>query len=296
MKKLLITGASGFLGWNLIQTFKSDWTVFGTYFSHPVVIPDVSLIQVDLTDFKGLKHLFAVSKPDVIIHTAAISAPNFCQENRSVTYNINTEASINIAGICSDRGIPCLFTSSDLVFDGLNAPYNEEDEPSPVNVYGEQKVLAEKGMKERHKETVICRLPLMFGDPGPASETYIQPIIQALSSGIDTNLFIDEFRTPVSGRDAGKGLMIALEYLPPVIHLGGNERLSRFDFGGLLSDVFGFQNKNLIPCKQREIIMPAPRSPDVSLDSSKARGLGFHPNSVTQELKYLRGMWEELKH
>ncbi len=296
MKRLLITGASGFLGWNLIQLSKLDWTVLGTYFTHPVVIPGATLIQVDLTNFNEMKHLFAVSTPDAVIHTAAISAPNFCQENRSFTYKINTEASTNIAGLCSDREIPCLFTSSDLVFNGLNPPYNEDDKPSPVSVYGEQKILAEKGMKERYAETVICRMPLMFGDPGPAAESYIQSMIQALRLGHDVNLFIDEFRTPVSGRDAAKGLILALKYLPSFIHLGGKERLSRYNFGRLLVDIFGFQNARLIECKQKDVSMPARRPPDVSLDSSRARSWGFHPNSLTKELKYLQGIWEDHTH
>lgn len=285
MKRLLITGASGFLGWNVIHAFKLNWTVFGTYCTHPVVIPDTTLIQIDLTNFKELKHLFSVSTPDVVIHTAAISAPNFCQENRSLTYKINTEASINIAGLCSDRGIPCLFTSSDLVFNGLNPPFNEDDEPSPVSVYGEQKVMAEMGMKKKYEETVICRMPLMFGDPGPVAQSFIQPLIKAMKLGNEVNLFIDEFRTPVSGRDAAKGLMIALEYLPPVIHLGGKERLSRFDFGRLLADICGFQNSKLNASKQKDLSMSAPRPPDVSLDSSKARILGFYPNSLKEELE-----------
>ncbi len=290
MKRLLITGASGFLGWNLIQAFKSDWTIFGTYFKRPVNIPDTTLLQIDLTNFNELKHLFYVSAPDAVIHTAAISTPNFCQENRSYTYKINAEASANIAGLCSDREIPCLFTSSDLVFNGLHPPYNEGDEPSPVSIYGEQKVQAEMNMKERYEKTVICRMPLMFGDPGQAAESFIQPMIQTLKLGENLNLFIDEFRTPVSGRDAVKGLMIALEYLPPIIHLGGMESFSRFGFGQLLADIFGFQNAKLTACKQKDLIMSAPRPPDVSLDSSKAIDLGFCPNSLKMELEHLRNV------
>lgn len=287
MKKLLITGASGFLGWNIIQAARSDWTIIGTFFSHPLDIPDINSFRVDLTRFKDLKNLFRQTKPDAVIHTAAISDPNFCQHNPSLSQKINTETAINIAALCSDLKIPCLFTSSDLVFDGLNPPYTEADEPSPVSVYGEQKALAEQGMKKRYPEVVICRMPLMFGDPGPLAASFIQPMIHQMKAGIEINLFVDEFRTPVSGKNAAEGLMIALNRLPGVIHLGGSERISRYDFGKLLIDVLHIRDAKLNPCRQKDLNLPAPRPPDVSLDSSKAKDFGFQPNSLTAELKRL---------
>ena len=289
MKRLLITGASGFLGWNLCQTAKSDWEVFGTFLSHALVdIPDITLFQVDLTQFNELKELFRRIKPDALIHTAAITDPNFCHKYRSMSRKINTEASINMAGLCFDTGIPFLFTSSDLVFDGLNPPYAEEDETSPVSIYGEHKASAESGIKDRHPTSVICRMPLMFGDPGPVAKSFMQPLIKAMSEGNEVPLFVDEFRTPVSGKDAAQGLMIALDKLPDILHLGGPERISRYDFGKLVADIFKIGHAKLNPCKQEDIKMAAARPPDVSLDSSKARGLGFEPGSLIKELEELR--------
>ncbi len=288
MKKLLITGTSGFLGWNISQIAEFDWTVSGTYFAHPLTIPHITLAKVDLTLFRDLKRLFNDVKPNAVIHTAAMTDPNFCQQNRALSHNINTQVPINIAGLCSGLEIPCLFTSSDLVFDGLTPPYSEDDEPSPISFYGEQKALAEAGMKDRYPSTVICRMPLMFGDPGPVAANFIQPMVHAIQSGETINLFADEFRTPVSGRDAAKGLLIALDKLPGIIHLGGPERISRYEFGKLLSETFRFSNARLNPCRQEDLKMPAPRPPDVSLDSSKARALGFNPKSLKEEMEALR--------
>jgi dTDP-4-dehydrorhamnose reductase len=91
MKTLLVTGASGFLGWNICQQAKSDWTIFGTTYSHSAHIPGVTLINIDLTIFKDLKKLFRETKPAGVIHTAALSDPNYCQENHGTSYRINTE-------------------------------------------------------------------------------------------------------------------------------------------------------------------------------------------------------------
>jgi dTDP-4-dehydrorhamnose reductase len=185
-------------------------------------------------------------------------------------------------------GIPYLFTSSDLVFDGLNPPYAEEDEPSPVSFYGEHKALAEAGIKNCYPPAVICRMPLMFGDPGPVATSFIQPLIKKMIEGNEVHLFVDEFRTPVSGRDAAQGLMLALDNLPGIIHLGGTERISRYEFGKLVADTFKIRDAKLNACRQEDIKTAADRPPDVSLDSSKAMGLGFDPGSLINELEELR--------
>jgi dTDP-4-dehydrorhamnose reductase len=270
MKTLLVTGASGFLGWNICQQAKSDWTIFGTNYSHSANIPGVALVKIDLTIFNDLKKLFRETKPAAVIHTAALSDPNFCQ------------------GFCSDLEIPCLFISSDLVFDGLNPPYSEEDEPSPLNVYGEQKLMAEIGMKNQCASIVICRMPLMFGSAGPTGSSFLQPLLSQMRIGMEVNLFVDEFRTPLSGKNAVEGLMIALERLPDVVHFGGLERISRYELGKLVMDVFNLRNAKLNPCRQQEIQMAAPRPRDVSLTNVKAMQMGFQPESIKVSLERLK--------
>jgi dTDP-4-dehydrorhamnose reductase len=250
----------------------------------------VALVKIDLTIFNDLKKLFRETKPAAVIHTAALSDPNYCQENHDTSYRINTEAAINIAGLCSDLEIPCLFISSDLVFYGLNPPYSEEDEPSPLNVYGEHKLMAEIGMKNQCASIVICRMPLMFGSAGPTGtgSSFLQPLLRQMRSGKEVNLFVDEFRTPLSAKNAVEGLMTALERLPNVIHFGGLERISRYEFGKLVMDVFNLRNAKLNPCKQQEIQMAAPRPSDVSLNNAKAMQMGFRPDPIKVSLERLK--------
>ena len=288
MKKLLITGASGFLGWHLCQLAKSEWDIYGTYLSHPLEIPEMKILKANLTNFQELKRIFNDVKPEAVIHTAAHSQPNFCQTNPKESHAINVIASCNIAGLCADNSIPCAFTSTDLVFDGLNAPYQEADAVYPVNLYGEQKAIAEADMLERYPMTAVCRMPLMFGAATPTAKSFIQPFIQTLQAGEELNLFIDEFRTPVSGTTAAKGLLLALEKVNGIIHLGGKERMSRYDFGQILVEVFQLPATGLKSCRQQDVKMAAPRPTDVSLDSSKAFALGYQPLSVKEELEAIQ--------
>ena len=289
MKKLLVTGASGFLGWNLCQLAKPEWDVYGTYFSHPGEIPGVNLIKVDLRDFEEIKHIFREIQPAAVIHMAAQSSPNFCQSHPIESHSINVTTACNIAGLCADSSIPCVFTSTDLVFNGLNPPYRETDPVSPVSLYGEQKVIAEEGMLERYPLSAVCRMPLMFGMATPPATSFMQPFIKTLREGQELSLFTDEFRTPVSGKTAAQGLLLALEKVKGRIHLGGKERLSRYDFGRLLVEVLQLPETGLKKCRQKDVKMAAPRPPDVSLDSSMAFAMGYSPLSLREELEELRG-------
>ncbi|MBE9126305.1 MULTISPECIES: SDR family oxidoreductase [unclassified Coleofasciculus] len=287
MRKLLVTGASGFLGWHVCQLAKSEWEVFGTYCSHVVEIPDVTLLKVDLTNFQDVKGIFNELQLAAVIHTAAQSNPNYCQTHPDETDLINVTASCTIAGLCADYNIPCAFTSTDLVFDGLNPPYGETDAVCPVSYYGDQKVRAEEGMLARYSQTAVCRMPLMFGRATPTASSFIQPFIKILREGKELRLFTDEFRTPVSGNTAAKGLLLALEKVQGRIHLGGKERVSRYDFGRLLVEVLQLPEIGLKGCRQADVPMAAPRPSDVSLDSSMAFGLGYAPLSLREELEAL---------
>lgn len=289
MKKLLITGISGFLGWNICQLAQHKWQIYGTYFSHPIQILGVHTLKVNLRSFQEIKNLFEDIQPEAVIHTAALSSPNFCETHPTESYEINVAASDYIAELCAEYQIPCVFTSTDLVFDGLNPPYRETDSVSPVSIYGEQKVLAEQGMLARYPKTAICRMPLMFGLASPNSHSFIQGFIQTLKDGKELSLFTDEFRTPVSVNTAAKGLLLALEKVQGYIHLGGKQRISRYEFGCLMADVLQLPKDKLKPCLQKDVKMAAPRPADVSLDSSLAFGLGYEPLSLREELEILRG-------
>ncbi len=291
MKRLLVTGASGFLGWNVCaEALRQGWRVSGTVHSRPVVVPGADAVSVDLRDSDALRQTFDTQQPDAVIHLAAVSQPNVCEREPRKSREVNVSATKTLGERCAHAGIPIVFTSSDLVFDGTEAPYGEDDPVSPLSEYGRQKVAAEQELERSGANAVVCRMPLMYGDPGPAAGSFIQPWIATLRRRDELRLFVDEFRTPVSGRDAARGLLLALEHPAPLYHLGGTERLSRYEFGRRLAAVFGLDTALIRPIHQADLTMAAPRPPDVSLDSTKARrDLGYAPSSVEHELAFLAG-------
>jgi dTDP-4-dehydrorhamnose reductase len=284
MKKLLVTGASGFLGWNICRALQNEWEVYGVVFSHPIQIPGATTVRADLIEFSEVKKLFKALQPDAVIHAAALAQPNACQADPAASKKINVDASLHMAGLCADDQIPCAFTSTDLVFNGLNPPYTEESPPCPVSVYGEHKVLAEEAMFKQYPRVALCRLPLMFGFGGPVAASFMQGWAHAMREGRELKLFVDEYRTPVSAQTAARGLSLALGNVQGLLHLGGRERVSRYEFGLRLRDALDLPHATITACYQKDVPMAAPRPVDVSLDSSKAYALGFRPPYLMEEL------------
>jgi dTDP-4-dehydrorhamnose reductase len=284
--RLLITGASGFLGWQVCRQAQAQWRVVGTYHSHPVAMVKVEMQAVDLTDTANLKNWLMSLAPDAVIHTAALSQPNRCELQPAASYAMNVEVTRTLADYCGQRQIPFVFTSSDQVFDGQAAPYQETDPPNPINTYGRHKAEAEQLIQELHPGAAICRMPLMYGPPSPGSECFLQGFMRTLKAGQPLHLFVDEYRSPAYVEDAAQGLLLMLERRGKgIFHLSGPERLSRYDFGLRIADIFGLDQGLIVASQQADVAMPAARPADVSSESTRARQLGYHPRSIMDGLR-----------
>lgn len=290
MKTILLTGASGFLGGNYCKLYASDFNIYAVYLNNPVLFANVNLAQIDLSDNQSLEKLFGEVKFDCVVHLAASSDPNFCELNPVESYRNNVEATKNLAHICRTHKIPLLFASTDLVFDGENAPYEETDSPKPIMKYGRQKAEAEQIVLQAYPpKNIVFRLPLLYGNSYNAGKSFIQPILQKLANKEDVFLFTDEYRTVTSARSVCEAIKILIEKpVRGIYHLGGNERLSRFEMGEIICDIYGFDKKYLKPSLQKDVKMPALRPRDVSLINTKMKTLGWNPGLFNNELELLK--------
>jgi len=274
-KRLLVTGISGFLGWYVAKHVQEDWGLVGVYNKTKPTFDDIELVQFDLNNQFQINQLLSKKSIDGILHLAALSNPNFCEQNDIASHEINLQLTTHLAVMAKMRNIPFLFTSTDLVFDGINAPYKEDSPTNPISVYGEHKALAERLVMETNSTACIARMPLMYGMPDNG-KGFMNAWIRNLREGKTIGAFTDEYRTAVDGATAARGLFLLLEKeVNGIWHLGGKERLSRYEFAVQMAKELNLDTSLINPVLQKDIKMAAARPADVSLDSGKAIKLGY---------------------
>jgi dTDP-4-dehydrorhamnose reductase len=289
MKTVLVTGASGFLGWNVSRYCPPDWRIVGTYHRHRSgLFPKSEYVQLDLTDKDQIWRTLKSVKPDAVFHLAACSGTNFCEEKPGEAYPVNVTASANLAEMCADRHVHLVFTSSEQVFDGSRDYYVETDLPYPRNEYGKQKTEAENRIMSIYPEAAIARISVLYGPSSQVAPSFLQEWLDAWQKFFPVTAFHDEFRTFLSSASAVDGLFTLLNQdAAGIFHLGGANSLSRYDFALMARDIFQLPVAPIESRSQQEVEMPAFRPPRLLLDNAKMTGIGFRPRHARDELHHL---------
>lgn len=288
-RKLLITGASGLLGPALCQEAQdAGFEVIAVSNRHSISDEFSNYrVRQDLCDRDILAALFQQFKPQAVIHAAAMSNPEACEEQPLLSRRLNVELTRDMGKLCRDYDAALAFTSTDLVFDGCQGNYCESDPVNPINRYGEHKAEAEESLRELYPQTLIVRLPLLFGfsqsRPSPMAQW-----LEALREEKEVFGFQDEYRSPVDYRTAARGLVTLLSQESGcTLHLGGIETLSRLELMRQSADAFGLDPDRIQARKQQSGSFLARRPSDTSLDSRKARSLGYKTPFLSDSLRVL---------
>ncbi|MFT5646462.1 MAG: dTDP-4-dehydrorhamnose reductase [Aureispira sp.] len=296
-KKVLLTGASGFLGWNFCKQFSTDYELVGTYFRNQPTDIDINWVKINLLDTPEISKLIERVKPDIVVHLAAITKPAFCEEHPALSHHINVYTAIAVAEASQKAGIPMIFSSTDLVFNGNSGPYTEDDFSYPLSQYGLQKQMAEESLLGDFEHVFVARLPLMFGETPPYTSNFYTQTIKNLQEGEPVRAFIDEYRTLISASVASTWLQKLIEYAldfdsieekEQLLHLGGSESCSRYEFAVKMVHEFELDKQLLVPTLQKELDIVPARPPNVSLDSTLASTiLLYKAPSLEEQLSLL---------
>lgn len=304
--RLLITGIAGFLGQHLARVAaEAGWDVCGVVRQHGIA--GYNTVRADLAEPGAAIDAIERLSPDAVVHAAANARTNECERYPEAAWRDNVRATELLALACASGtpGPPFVVCSTDLVFDGERpgGMYTEDDLTNPINVYGRSKRAMEERLAELGSHAVIARLPLLFGPPATtdAPGSFLGGWIDQLKSGRELVLFTDEWRTPLSAREAARGVLAAVEKGRPGVcyHLAGPQRISRHELGKAFAHHaerwLGFDAGLIRPGLRADVPMPAPRAADVSLDGSRANAeLGFSPAPLDGELAWTARVMAEI--
>lgn len=298
---LLITGASGFVGEHFVRHFLGQgWRTAGTFLSNQPEIARAELFPFDITDELAWRRLLRDMRPRAIVHCAAKTRVNWCEDNPEEARATNVAGTYALCEAVASLAphTPVVYLSTDLVFDGERAPYGEEDEAKPLSTYASLKCEAEGPVLDLPRG-IVLRTALVYGFPTSRGESFLNWLVESLSGGRPVPLFVDEWRTPVFVEDLAAAVQLLLTCEPEetsqtVFHAGGAERVSRMRMGEMVCEVFDFPRERLVR-GTREQAPPPPRPRDVSLRSARLLALGWTPLSFRDGLLQCRDRWNSLK-
>jgi dTDP-4-dehydrorhamnose reductase len=273
---ILITGASGLLGANLaLQWSSQDRPVVALYLRHPIMLPKVESLACDLLDESQTTAVISRLRPQWIIHCAAATNVDWCQNNPEETFRLNVEASRRLAAAAHAVGSRLVHISTDSVFDGTRGRHRESDLPAPLNLYARSKFLGELAVAEQLPSSLIVRTNV-YGWNLQKKNSLAEWMLGLLEQGKDVPGFHDVVFSPILVNDLADVLleMMALR-LEGIFHIGASESCSKYEFGRRLAKVFGLNASLVRPCSISESPLPVQRPLNTSMAIGKAeRGLG----------------------
>lgn len=281
--RLLVTGGSGYVGAGILRRTPHEWQIAATYFTHPIERASVAFFCVDVRNADAVNHVFNEFRPDVVIHTAA-------QMSGEAMMTTNVDGTRHVAHAAQRIGARLIHLSTDVVFDGEHAPYDETAVPAPITPYGESKARAEQVVRAEHPRALIVRTSLVYGFAP------MDPRTRQTLAGEMPRLFTDEYRCPIFIDDLADALVelavsvrafsakqspmsdweIASSENRPrngserlsILHVAGPQRLSRYEFGLKLARALRVEPK-FVPAPSAS--SPTPRPRDCTLDIARAQ-------------------------
>ena len=303
MKKILIIGANGFTGRQILNDLSvhTQYKVTGCSL-HPDILPNDAgkyrFIETDIRNEANIKRLFEEVQPDVVINCSALSVPDYCETHHEEAYLTNVTAVSQLAVFCEEYKSRFIHLSTDFVFDGkINEDagllYTEEDIPTPVNYYGYTKWKGEEKVAETCSSYAIVRVAIVYDRALPGQHgNIVQLVMNRLKAGQEIRVVSDQWRTPTYVGDVSDGVQRLIAHTTNgIFHICGVECMSIAEIAYQVADYMGLDHSLIHPVTTEEMneTTPRPRFSGMSIDKARTM-LGYKP----QKLKEVLANWEHL--
>ena len=269
MKKVLITGTTGMLGTDLVRLFGSleKYKVFGLGRSTSSLLPKENQFKIDLTNKPEIESLNFI--PDIVIHTAALTDLSLCEREPELANRVHVEASKTLARIGGKR-TKFFYLSTDSVFDGKKGNYTEKDIPNPLNVYASSKLKGEIEVQNVLGDSAIILRTNIYGFHQPMQNSMVEWAYREWMLGKTISGFTDTIFNAVFTYQLAEIIefMIDEEIVFPIINIGSDEAISKFDFLEKLRKELKIERALLTPALSATFTSPIKRPKDTSLNTT----------------------------
>ncbi len=292
--KIFITGSTGLLGSALLRQAPSAYKLYASY-NINTLVPNVlcSYHHMDITSRALVEKVLSRTKPDVVIHTAALATPDYCDKHQKEAYKTNVVGTKNLLSACKKIDAKMVFITTNGVYDGKKPPYDEQSVANPVDWYGKTKVEAEQEVTDSAVPSIIMRLITMYGWNNPQERqnpvTWQQVILGDNKTPL--NMVNDMYNNFLYSEEAASAIWRAVEkgMWGESFNIAGKDCVSRYDFAVQIAKVFGQDDSMIYPVPMSFFKNFVPRPKNTCFNTAKmTRALELAPLSCRQGLKHMR--------
>ena len=278
LKKILIIGANGFLGTNLIQFRDKNKKIYQDCFFIAADLQNTNIEKVipyyfiDITNHRNTYKKIVEISPDVIILTAAMTNVDQNEIDKDLAVKINTEGPKNVLTACKKIDSKLIFISTDFIFDGKkHGKYIEEDTPNPLSHYAKTKYNAELAIIHSEVEYIICRTAVLYGW-NPQKLNFITWVLEKLNNNEKLTIVTNQINNPTYVKNLAEIILKLVEKdTSGIFHTVGKDSLSRYEMALKCVKIFNYNANLIIPIN--EINQKALRPNNASLDITKLKRL-----------------------
>jgi len=285
--RILITGASGMLGATLADVWQDKYTIFATDLANFKKNSVKNFKEFDLFS-SSYKELINWSTPDIIVHCAAITNVDQCEEQYKQAMAVNAE-SVKKLLQSSHNNTKIIFISSEAVFSGEQHLATESDKTNPKTVYGKSKIIAEEYLKESGNSHLAVRTTIVGKNINTSKIGFVEWVISSIKHKKEIVLFEDVLFTPITIWHLAEELEWILENnVSGTIHIAGQQPISKFEFGKQVCEKLDLDTSLIRRGNLQSIKFQAKRSKDQTIDSSYYQNLSKHKMpSIDKTVKIL---------
>ena len=294
MKTVLVTGSNGLLGQKITEKIINEGGVNLVATSKGInrfpTEDRYVYAEMDILNAEQVREVIEKYKPDAIIHTAAMTNVDTCENQKELAYQLNVVAVQTLISLCETYNIQLVHLSTDFVFDGEDGPYDELSAPNPLSYYGKTKLMAEEVIKNSSAKWAILRTIIVYGIVSDMSRSNIVLWAKgALEKGEPLKVVNDQWRMPTLAEDLADISLLAVAHnAQGVYNASGKDMMSIAELVYRVAD-FWRLDKSLITEVSGATLNQAAKRPKKTgfiLDKAMTE-LNYQPRSFEEGLRIL---------